>query len=535
MKGKKGQRAGWQPEEVSLDRGALQRHAARGLTWTLVESWGSPLLGLVVFAILARLLTEADFGLVALAAVFMFLVATTVDAGLGDALIQREQVTQRTVNTAFWVAVLIAVVMTALGLLLASPIANVLGEPDLAPILQVLSSTFMLSALSSTPMALLRRELAFRQLAIRRLVAVVVGGVIAIALALAGAGAWALVAQHVVNALISVVVLWTVTPWRPGLEVSGVEFRQLFRFGRHVVSAEMLNFLSRHADNLLIGVFLGTGPLGFYAVAYKVLDITQHVLVSAAQKLAFPIFARLQHDRARLVRAYVRITRAVSIAILPGFIGLALVATEAIVIIFGDRWLPSVPAATILFLIGPVLSVQVFSGPLFNSVGHPEVTLRYRFVATVVNVVGFGVAVALFRDITAVAAAFVIRGYLLLPLILVWMRRYAGVPLSAHVAELRTPVAATAVMAVAVVGVKLLLAGRAGTGLLLAAEVFVGAVVFGASLYLLNRSLVREVVGFALQALPGGERARRALRLPSRPDQLRGMDVGADEPHAADA
>ena len=535
MNGKKERRAGWQPEELGLDRGALQRRAARGLTWTLVESWGSPLLGLVVFAILARLLTEADFGLVTLAAVFMFFVSATVDAGLGDALIQRQQVTRRTVNTAFWVAVVMGLVMTGLGLVLAGPIADVLGEPELAPILQVLSLTFVLSGMSSTPMALLRRELAFRQLAIRRLVAVVAAGVIAVGLALTGAGAWALVAQHVANAVISLAVLWTVTPWRPSLEISGDDFRQLFRFGRNVVSAELLNFLSRHADNLLVGVFLGTGPLGFYAVAYKVLDITQHLLVNAAQRLAFPIFARLQHDRARLVRAYVRITRAVSMAILPGYIGLALVATEAIVIVFGDRWAPSAGAATILFLIGPALSVQAFSGALFNSVGHPEVTFRYRLVATVVNVFGFAVAVTLFRDITAVAAAFVIRGYVLLPLILVWMKRYAGVPLSMHVAELRTPVVATAVMAVAVVGVKLLLARRVGTGMLLAAEVVAGAAVFGATLYLLNRSLVREVVGFTLQALPGGERARRAMGLPSRPDQLRGMDVGADEPRAADA
>jgi PST family polysaccharide transporter len=209
--------------------------------------------------------------------------------------------------------------------------------------------------------------------------------------------------------------------------------------------------------------------------------------------------------------------RASSALTLPGYVGLALVAQEATVVFFGAKWAESGPVAAVLFLIGPVLTIQAFSGALFNAVGHPEVTLRFRLVTTVTNVVGFLIAVLIFRDILAVAAAFVVRGYLLLPLNLVWMRRYGGIPIREHLLELKGVAAATAVMAVAVLLVKLALLGQVGHAVLLLAEVLAGALVFVVALLLFERSLVAEIVGVAAQAIPGGTRIARLLHLPLAP------------------
>ncbi len=133
----------------------------------------------------------------ALATVFVAFAQLIVDQGLGDALIQRKEVTRSHVDTAFWVALATGLLLTALGLILAGPIAGLLKEPDLAPILQVLSLTFVLSAMNSIQIALLRRELAFRSLAIRSIVAAAGGGVVGIVMAVNGFGAWALVGQLV--------------------------------------------------------------------------------------------------------------------------------------------------------------------------------------------------------------------------------------------------------------------------------------------------------------------------------------------------
>ncbi len=291
------------------------------------------------------------------------------------------------------------------------------------------------------------------------------------------------------------------------------DFRELLGYGIHVVAGDALNFLSRNMDNLLIGVFLGDGPLGFYAVGYRVLDTSQQLLVNAARKLAFPVFARLQHDPDRTRRAYSRVTRAVSVIIVPGYIGLALVAQEAIVVVFGARWEISGPVAAVLFLIGPVLTVQLFSGALLNAVGHPEVTFRLRLITSIVNVAGFLVAVRCSATSSPWPIAFVLRGYLLMPLILVGC---AATPAfrSRLTWRLRSTVLATLVMAAAVLGVKLVLLGHVHNAWLLAAEVLVGGAVFGVALFALERSLLVEVFTLIFQAVPGGAKLARRVHMP---------------------
>lgn len=505
----------WLPVDHGSETGPLQGRVARGLTWTLIDTWGSQLLALVIFVILARLLTEADFGLVTFAAVFIFFAQLIVDQGLGDALIQRRSLTRSNIDTAFWVSMATGTLLTLVGILLAAPIAALLNEPSLEPILRVLSLTFVLTALNSIQMALLRREMAFRSLAVRRLVAVAAGGAVGISLALLGYGVWALVAQQLTYAAVSVLMLWRASPWRPSREFSLSDFRDLLGFGINVLAGDVLQFFSRHMDNLLIGIFLGLNPLGFYGVAYRILDTSQALLVSAARKLAFPVFSRLQNDPERLRRAYARAARGLSVIFLPGFLGLALVAQEAIVVIFGQRWAASAPVAAILFLIGPVLTVQLFSGAVLNAVGHPEITFRIRLITAIVNVTGFLIAVTVFRDIVAVAAAFVIRGYLVVPLIMYLLKRYVGLPISAHFDQLRAPAIATALMAVAVLAVKFVLLGNVHNAVLLVAEVAVGAIVFAAAMTVLDRRLVTEMLTLLLQALPGGGRLGRRVGLPS--------------------
>ena len=497
----------WVPSEHGTEKGALQKRVARGLTWTFIDTWGSQFISLLIFAILAHLLTKVDFGLVALATVFIAFAQLFVDQGLGDALVQRTSVTRLQIDTAFWVAVVTGAGITVFGILLAVPISILVNEPGLAPILVVLSFNFVVTSLSSVQLALLQRDMRFKSLALRRLVAVAVSGAIGVSAALfLNWGVWSLVAQQISYGVVSVFMLWTVSPWRPGFEWSRSDFRVLFAFGSNVVASDVLNFLSRNSDNLLVGAVLGAGPLGLYAVGYKILDTTQTLLVNAARKLAFPVFSRIQHDRDRTRRAYGRVNRAVSVVVLPGYIGLALVAQEVIVVLFGHEWVDSGPVAATLYLIGPVLTLQVFSGALLNSAGYPNVTLRFRLVTTIVHIVGFVIAVTVFQNIVAVAAAFVIGSYLLLPWNLYLQHKYAGISIRDHLWQLRWIALSTALMAVAVIVVRSVLLGQIHPLVLLPIEVLTGIVVYLGSMLIFERDLLSEVATVALQAIPGGDR-----------------------------
>jgi O-antigen/teichoic acid export membrane protein len=486
----------------------LTGRVARGLTWTVVHTWGGQALSLLVFVILARLLAPPDFGLVALAAVFVALAQFIVDQGLGDALVQRREITKSHIDTAFWVSVATGLSLTAITFLIAWPVSAAVGVPDLVPVLQVLSVTYLLSALTSVPIALLTRELAFRLLAVRAIASIVVGGIVGIGMAIGGFGAWALVGQQVAAAAVSVVLLWAVTDWRPGMHASAEHFRDLFPFGIRVLGSDILGFVSRNADNFLIGVVLGTTPLGIYAVAYRILDVSQRLLVNFARKITFPALARLQDDSPRLRRAYLRATRVGAVLLLPGYVGLALVAPELIVTLFGSTWAESGPVSAILFLGGPVLGIQAFAGSLLYAVGRPDVVLRFRIIATVASVAAFAAAVPF--GIVAVAAAFTVRGYLMLPLLLVWTRRHAGIGIGEYLAQMRGTALATLGMVVGIVALKLLLGDRLSPTGLLALEIAGGATVFVGLLALLERSVLADLWTVAGHALPGLHRLRRA-------------------------
>ena len=501
--------------EFEVDDTDLQGRVARGLTWTMTDIWGRQLINLVTFVLLARLLSDTDFGLVALATVFVTFAQLFVDQGLGDALIQRRTVSKGEVDTAFWAALATGALLTVIGVAVGPLIGALVNEPELGPIIQVLSLTFTLAAFTAIQIALLRRALAFRSLAARALVATAVGGVVGVVAALQGFGAWALVAQQVAAAIASVLTLWWVSPWKPSRYVSWSDFRELFRFGSRVVGSDFLSFLSRYSDNFLIGIFLGPAALGLYAVGYRIVEVSQTILINVARKIAFPAFSRLQHDPDRMVRAYLRLTRVASAVILPGYIGLALVATELTVVIFGPQWRSSGQVAAILFLIGPVLTIQAFSDSMLNAAGHPEIVLRFRFITAVTSVIGFVLAVQF--GILAVAGAFVVRGYLLMPLLLVWMRRYAGVEPRAFLLQLRGAAAATLVMAAAVLGVKLWIGSSVGDVPLLLAEIAVALPAFFVTLWLVERDLVAELLSVGGQAIPvraawSRERARRSAR-----------------------
>jgi O-antigen/teichoic acid export membrane protein len=504
--------ASWVPPEHGTDSEGLQPRVARGLTWTVVELWGRQALNLLVFIVLAWLLIPDDFGLVALATVFVGLAQVVVDQGLGDALIQRPQVTRSHIDTAFWVAMLTGAALTVIGLVAAGPIASLLNQPELAPILQVLSLTFVLAAFSSIQVALLRRELAFRTLAVRTLAGAAGGGAVGIAMALLGFGAWALVGQLVASAVLSAAMLWWVSPWRPGRQVSWAHFRELFAFGVHVVGSDVLTFLNRNTDNLLIGAFLGTGPLGVYVAGYRLLEVSQTILVNVARKIAFPAFSRLQGDRDRMLRAHLKVTRVASLTIFPAYIGLAIIAPDLTILVFPEAFSQSGIIASILLVAGPALSLRTFNLSLLTATGHPDVAFRFRLIATAVNIAGFAIAVSV--GLSAVAAAFAIGAYALMPLNLYWTRKYAAVPIGTYLSQLLRLALATAIMAAAMLAARLAL-GSAPLLVLVAAEVGVGVVVFLGLIRLLEPHLLRESIAFGKQAVPRRRGDRRGPRPPS--------------------
>lgn len=326
----------------------LRTRATRGIGWLIVERWGSRFLTLIVLVVLTRVLNPEDFGLVSMAAAFIAVLQVFVDSGFSKALIQRANLAEKDASTAFWSSLAIATTL-ALGLVLAAPgIARMLGEPRLEPVLQVLSIALPLSALSQTPAALLEREFQFRALSIRQLAGALSGAAVAIVMAFAGAGVWALVAQTLVAATMSVITLWASTTWRPKLEFSRRSFRSLGAVGVTILGIELLDAVQANIDKLVIGAFFSAEDLGYYFLAQRIGTILIELVTSVISRVSLTTFSRVQHDLQRLNRIFHQLTFAACAISIPMFALVAVFASQLVPFLFGNGWDASIPLMWIL-------------------------------------------------------------------------------------------------------------------------------------------------------------------------------------------
>jgi O-antigen/teichoic acid export membrane protein len=471
----------------------LTERVGRGVMWSLVQAWGGRLLSTLVLVVLARLLDPADFGLVALATVFVEFGNLMVDQGLGASLVQRREIDPVHVSTAFWTSMAFSV-LAALGLaVLAVPLSSVLGEPSLAEVLVVLALVFPFNAAGSIPIALLQRDLAFASLAVRRLVAASVAGGVGVAMAFAGFGVWALVAQTLLNAAVGSVVVVVAMRFRPAMHWSRSHFRELFGFSSRVFGVETMNFATRRGEDLIVGAVLGPVSLGLYAVATRLQRLVMEVLVSALGSVAFPTFARVIHDLPRARRVYLGAISITSLFAFPAFIGLAALSPHLVVGLFGPQWAESAPLAALASLSGPVLALGFYTRGVLLAAGSAGTELRLaalRLVTRLIAVVG-GLVMG---GLTGLAVGILIQSYLVAPLGLRSVSLVLDLPMREYLPVLKVPVLGSVVMAGVVVAIGVVLDGVLGDLAISAIAAAAGALTYVGVAALLDRSVVGTVV-----------------------------------------
>jgi teichuronic acid exporter len=427
----------------------LQTRVLRSAGWIALEKWGVRLSSLVVFALLGRLLEPSDFGIVALATVALALVSVFVDSGFSQALIQRKNLGDEHTSTAFWISLGLAAFLTT-ALCAAAPLLGMaLGEPAITPVLWAMSLVLPLDALSSVPAAVLQRDYGFRALALRRLVGVLAGSAVAVALALLNAGVWALVAQVLVGSAVSLVTLWLSSPWRPSRLFSSAAARDLWAVGSNVLGVELIALSNTQLDKLLVGAFVGPTALGYYFVGSRVVQILLDLVTSVIGSLSLTTFARMQDDLQRVVRAYGLFTFASALITFPIVALLATLAPEIIPLLFGEQWDESVAIMQWLVPAAALTAISWFDKGLFVGIGKPRVILWLSLTQALLGIALLVVALPL--GIVAVAASRSVRSLLSLPTRAYALKRFLGLGPLAYLKNFVKPLGAALAAGVAVV------------------------------------------------------------------------------------
>lgn len=475
---------------------SLREHAIRGVVWSAAQTWGTRATTALVFIILARLLDPADIGLVALAMLFIGFFSLFSEHGFGHALVQRDELEPEHLDSALWFGLAVGVGLFMLTQLCAGVVAEVLGEPRLEPVLRWLSLNFVIGGAKSAPVAVLKRQMRFKPLAVRTLVATVAGGVAGVAAALAGLEVWSLVVQNLVQSAVSVLVLWAASDWRPGLSFSTRHFGELSSFAGKVLGAEVLQYTSRHADDLMIGVFLGPVALGYYSVAYRILTVLTELFTRTISTVTLPTFSRMQGDCWRLRNGLYTATRLCSFVAFPAFLGVGALAPELTVVAFGQQWAPAIPVMQVLALMGALHSILSFNGNVITAVGKPGYSLALAGLNAVAGIAAFTVAVAAGWGILGVAVALVARSYLFSPLPLLVLRRLIALDLGRYLRQIGPAALASVAMAAAVAGTTTLLQHTLDERLRLAAGAGIGVLTYGLLITWWAGHLPREALSY---------------------------------------
>jgi O-antigen/teichoic acid export membrane protein len=300
--------------------------------------------------VLAHLLTPRDFGLYAMVTAITGFGQAFADLGLSEATIQRPDIDHQQVSNLFWVNVAIGLGLMIVANALAPLIAWFYREPQVRNIVFSASPIFLIGGLRVQHDALIKRQMRFMALAIRDTIACAVAVPVAIAMAMHGAGYWAIVALPLVLNFVVMAQSWLIVRWRPGLPRRGAGVRGMITFGGNVAASYVILNASRSVDSILIGWYWGAGPLGLYSRAFNLLMIPIRQFSGPAFSVAVPGLSIIQSDRERLARFYLRAVSLLVWIATPVFGFLFVGAGPVILLALGRRWGGAAPIFELLVL-----------------------------------------------------------------------------------------------------------------------------------------------------------------------------------------
>lgn len=390
----------------------LTSSAKKSVSWTGISLGVGQGLQLIVTAILARILSPDDFGVLGMAIVFTGFLQIFNDFGIGKALIQRKELEPILVTSCFWANLLIGVMLMALTIV-GSPMAALYYQNEkVAPLLALMSVNFPIIALTIVHKSLLERDMNFKKTSIGEIAASVGSSMVAVYMAVTGCGVWSLVGRQVASSIIQTVYLIGQVGGIIKFQFSLRKLKDILAFSGNLLGFNVINYFARNADYLLIGRFLGATALGYYTIAYRLMLYPLNIITGLLSRILFPVFAVLQDDYSRFRGVYLKSTWLTAFITFPMMMGLFAVAPEFILGVLGEKWRPAILLIRILCWVGLVQSLISLTGNIYLSTGKTRQFMYWGLFASSIAVTG--IVIGLHWGIVGVALGYAIASLLLI-------------------------------------------------------------------------------------------------------------------------
>jgi O-antigen/teichoic acid export membrane protein len=473
-----------------------KRSFHRAVTWAYAMNWGDKGFSALFAFVLASILGPRDFGVVAMAMIYIAFISVFLDQGLLTALVQRKDLQPEHLDAVFWMDMVVSFFLIAITVSLSGWWAAINHTPELARVVSVLSIMVPIEGLSIVQRAVLQREMDFKSLSLRSNISVLIGGMSGLGMAFKGFGVWSLVAQRLTQEVAALVLLWSLSHWRPHWRFSLKHLKGLLGFSAASFVAKLGVFGNQQSDALLMGVFFGPVAVGLYRLADKLMSLVLDGATNSLQIVSLSQFSKQQEKPSELRETALSCIRISATITLPALAGLAAIS-NTLMATMGAKWAPAADVLKILCVLGMALMFSNFTGPLITALSRPRLIAFLEWVRTLISI-GFLIVTALLlnrapvrEQVLGIAAMrFIVGALIFAPTFLFILMKFCRISWKALVAVVLPSACAAATTAFVVIAISLSgVLGNFRPVIGLAAETIIGGLVTATMLLTLDRQL----------------------------------------------
>lgn len=357
----------------------------KNFIWRFAERCGAQLVTFIVSIVLARILAPEDYGTIALVTVFTTILQVFVDSGLGTALIQKKDADDLDFSSVFYFNFAVCLILY-LGMFIAAPfIAKFYNDVSLTPVVRVISLTIVMSGIKGIQQAYVSKHMMFKRFFFSTIGGTIFSAFFGIALAYAGFGVWALVAQQLSNTVIDTLILWLTVKWRPKLMFSWTRLKGLLKFGWKLLVSALLDTGYSNLRNLIIGKMYSSSDLAFYNQGDKFPKVIVTNINTSIDSVLLPTMSSAQDDRERVKNMTRRAIKTSTYVMAPLMMGMAFCAEPIVQLVLTDKWLPCVPYLRIFCITYMFWPIHTANLNAINAMGRSDWFLKLEIIKKIMG------------------------------------------------------------------------------------------------------------------------------------------------------
>ena len=409
---------------------------------------GTQGISFVVSVVLARLLAPHEYGLIAMISIFFAISGTLIEGGFGSALIQKKNATNIDFSTIFYVSLSSSFLLYSILYICAPLIASFYNQPILSTIVRVSGLSLFLGAINSVQGAYLSKNMMFRKSFLCNIISTILSGIIGITMAYKGYGVWALVAQSLFAGIFGTVYMWFAIGWRPQLVFSFQSLKELFGFGSKILITSLIISLFKNIRGLVIGKMYAPAMLAFFEKGKSMPNLIISNLSSTIQGILFPVLSNSQDDKAKVKSILKRSIKTSALLVFPCITLLFVTARPLVILLFTEKWLPTVPFLQIFCLAYIILPIQSANMQVVQSLGRSDLTLKIEIIKKILELIIMVISFTI--SVEAVAWGIVIYNYVCLFINLYPNRKLIKYSYLEQIADITPNMIATIIMGLSV-------------------------------------------------------------------------------------